>query len=289
MFERFSRGWSLVKQSWAVLKQDKELLFFPMLSGLACLLVVGSFILPLFVASDTVIPWLERFSEDGYATTSDYILGFILLFSFYFLTYFVIIFFNCALAACAIIRYKGGDPTLSDGIGASCSRLPHILAWTFVAASVGMILRLIEERSEGIGRFIVGLIGAAWSVVTYFVVPVLVVERVGPISALKRSATIVKDTWGESLAGNVSMGFISFLVAIPGVLLLFLGVYLTSTAASFGIALIVLGGVYLLAQSVIFATLKQVFLAGVYVYAAEGKVPTGFSEDSLKSAFRAKK
>ncbi len=287
MFERFARGWELVKQSWHVLKKDKELMLFPILSSLACIIVTASFILPIFVAPDAIGPWFERlFGQKG--TTLDYVIGIGILFLFYFLTYFMIIFFNCALAACAIIRYKGGDPTLGDGLRASVARLPQIFAWTFVAATVGLILQQIEQRSEGIGRFVVGLIGAAWSVVTYLVIPVLVVEKVGPIDALKRSATLVKDTWGESLAGNVSMGFIGFLVSIPGAVLIVVGVMMLNQLQPVGWVAVVLGIAWVLATSVLFATLKQIFLAGVYVYAADGKVPDGFEEDSLKSTFRSK-
>src|SRR5690606_33503734 len=105
------------------------------------------------------------------------------LFAYYFVNYFVIIFFNSALISCAIIRFKGGNPTLSDGFSAASSRLPQIAGWAAVAATVGVVLRIIESRSEKVGEIVAGLLGMALSAVTSFVAPLIVVVRTGPVSA----------------------------------------------------------------------------------------------------------
>ncbi len=174
-FDRISNGWSLAMASFKVLKLDPELLLFPLASGFTCLLVIASFALPMFGMDAN---FLESLS-DKQTTTSD-IVAYGLLFLFYFVTYFVIIFFNSALVACAIIRFKGGDPTVSDGIGASLAAIHYILLWALVAATVGVILRAIESRSRNVGRIVTGLLGAVWSMLTYFVVPVLVIEHQRP-------------------------------------------------------------------------------------------------------------
>ncbi|MCP4096633.1 MAG: hypothetical protein GY748_10365, partial [Planctomycetaceae bacterium] len=208
MFNRLAAGWQLAKQSLNVLRLDKELLMFPILSGLACLVVTASFAAPLVFSG-----MLENVAnqEGNDAAAPENLLFYGLMFLFYFATYFIIIFFNSALVACAIIRLKGGDPVLRDGIGAAMARLPQIIAWAFVSATVGLILKIIESRSEKVGRILTSVLGMAWSVTTFFVIPVLVVEKAGPVEAIKRSVSIMKNTWGESLAANFGIGTITFL------------------------------------------------------------------------------
>ena len=90
---------------------------------------------------------------------------------------------------------------------AASRRLPELLAWSLVSATVGLILKLIENANEKFGTFIASLLGGAWSVVTYFVVPVLVVEGVGPMTAIQRSWSVLTKTWGESIGGHAGVGW----------------------------------------------------------------------------------
>ncbi|MEX0977727.1 MAG: DUF6159 family protein, partial [Pirellulales bacterium] len=140
MFDRISRGIELTKQSFAVLREEKTLLVFPLLSGLACLFVLASFALPLWATGYAQVVFDDgQFPQDP--------LAYVLLFLFYFVNYFVVIFFNSALISCAIIRFHGGDATLGDGMSAAISRLPQIVGWALVSATVGVILKAIESRS----------------------------------------------------------------------------------------------------------------------------------------------
>lgn len=288
MAGRIARGWELFKESWAVLRQDKELILFPIFSSIACILVVISFAMPfLFVPG-----LLKSFAEEkGHPESATHqVISYAMRFAFYFVNYFVVVFFNVGLVSCAMIRFKGGNPTFGDGMQAAFARLPQIIAWAFLAATVGMILRTLEERFKGLGRFVVGLIGLAWSIATYFVVPVLAAEGVGPIDAVKRSAGVLRKTWGESLVGNISMGLAGFLLSLPGIALLFggiaAGVALNSIVA--GVLISALGLIYLLLLSVVMSAMQQIFLAGTYLYATEGVVAPGFTEDLFRDAFRHK-
>ncbi len=282
MIERLATGWELAKQSVRVLRMDKELLVFPLLSGIACMLVLASFAIPLFLSGA-----LEA-AEDNQDLAQN-ALTYVILFAFYFINYFVIIFFNSALVGCAIIRLKGGDPTVRDGFGAAAARLPQIAAWAFVAASVGLILRAIESRSERVGQIVSGLLGMAWSITTFFVVPVIVIEKTGPIEAIKRSVSIMKNTWGESLAAKFGIGFITFLLTLVGLIPLGFGVYLASSGmAAIGIALIVVGGLWVLLVSLVASALGSIILAALYIYAAEGQIPNEFDSSLIKTAFAPK-
>lgn len=283
MFERLSTGWELMKQSFRVLWMDKQLIVFPAVSSVACLLVLASFALPLWNS-----PYAQVVLEEGEAPQDA--VAYLILFLFYFVNYFVIVFFNSALVACAIIRLKGGEPTVGDGFRAAAAVLPQIAGWALVSATVGVVLRIIESRSEKAGQIVAGLLGMGWTVLTYFVVPVLVVERKGPVEATKRSMAILRRTWGEALSANLGAGLIFLLVglvALPALILtVVLGVFglvsgsVALAVIGFGLFILVLIGI-----SLVSSTLHTILLAALYVYAAEGRVPGAFDGDVLEGAF----
>ncbi len=184
--------------------------------------------------------------------------------------------------ACAVIRFDGGNPTLADGLRNAVARLPQILAWSLVAATVGMLLRLLESRSERMGRLATGLLGAAWSIATYFVVPVLVLERLGPFAALKRSLSVMRQSWGEALVSNLGIGMINFVLVLVAAIPLGVGAMLGSVALPIGAAISVgLWVILALASSAAGAVLN----AALYEYAATGNVPTQYDAALLQNAF----
>src|SRR4030095_3079073 len=170
MFTRFSRSWELIKASGAVLRQDKELLLFPFFSAIATLVVSASFIVPLVMTGA-----FEQSNVQG--SEAPYL---VFVFLFYLVQYFIIFFFNSALVGAAMIRLDGGDPTVRDGLRIAGSRVVQILGYAAIAATVGLILRIIEERAGFIGRWIAGLVGLAFTVATFLTVPILVTRAVGP-------------------------------------------------------------------------------------------------------------
>src|SRR5260221_2999201 len=124
----------------------------------------------------------------------------------------VIIFCNSALVGAAIMRLRGEEPTLSDGIRMATQNIGGIVGYAAISATVGMVLRSIQSsaRSKGIVGIIVSVvaagIGFACTIATFLVVPVLVFEKAGPIDVIKRSSQLLKQTWGEQLPGNFAMG-----------------------------------------------------------------------------------
>ena len=283
-FNRISMGYDLALSSWKVLQQNKKLLVFPVLSGIACTLVLLSFATPFLLHPQ----WLDFLDPKAQGGIQPPIWAYAVLFVFYFCNYFVITYFNAALISCAIITFNGGQATLADGLGAANSRLPQILAWSLVSATVGVLLKLLENIHEKVGELISLVLGTAWSILTFFVVPVLVVEKVGPFEAISRSTAILRKAWGEALVSHWGIGLFMFLMSLPGIILLVIGVMLLSTALVPGIAVIALGGVYLLAMMAIGPTLNGICLAALYQYAAEGHVPQLFDADLLSGAFAKK-
>jgi hypothetical protein len=283
MFARLSRSWALVKASASVLMQDKELLVFPLVSLVALALVVAAFALPVLGLG--VLDGLS--GADGQAIEVG---AYVVAFLFYFSQYFVIFFFNSALVGAAMIRLDGGDPTLGDGLRIASSRIGAIAGYAFIAATVGMILRAIQERVGFVGKIIVGLLGVGWAIATYLVVPVLVTRNIGPVDAIKESAGLLKKTWGENVIGQVGLG-LAFGLMFLGVILcsaLLIGFAIATQSV---VAIVVAGVVAILAVGI--TGLAQSALAGIYAaalyrYASTGKPTPGFEPEALKLAFAPK-
>jgi hypothetical protein len=284
MYERICNGFDLARSSWGVLLKDKHLLVFPFVSGMLFLIVVASFAIPLALLVD----W-NQFANQAQNNRQVPWWTYVVTFGFYFCTYFVAIFCNSALISCALMRFNGESPTVADGFKMAMARLPQILAWALISATVGVLLKVVEQAHEKVGALIASLLGTAWSIMTFFVVPVLVVEKVGPFDAFKRSISLLRRTWGEALVGRAGIGFVLFLLAIPLILLFVAGVYFLATGLlPVGVALLIVAGVLMLLYMAVSSALHTILLAALYQYAAEDRVPKGFDRDTFENAFVSK-
>ena len=280
MMATLRNTWEIIKTCWRVLKLDKELIVFPILSTLGAV-VIGAVLLGAFGASGR----FDDLANIQYGAVD--VIGALIA---YFLALYVMIFCNAALIAAARERLEGGDPTVRSGFRAVAPMWLAIFGWTLITGTIGLILNALQslanENSEGIQRIvatiIISLIGAVWAYITFFTVPVLVVERVGPIEAIKRSAGMLKRSWGEQVVAGFSF-FIAYLaaalvVAIPAVLVGFVNV-----AAGIGVA-VILGG---LAFGIV-ATLECIFKAALYEWVSAGKGGEWFDETMLRGAYEPK-
>lgn len=286
MFDRIGRGFALARCSWDVLWSNPKLLVFPFVSGLLFLVVLASFVIPTALLLD----WTEiaRQAKAG-GKIRPPVWFYAAAFVFYFSSYFVTVFCNAALIGCAIKWFNNEKPTVADGFAVAFARLPQIAAWALVSASVGMLLKVVESLHEKLGEIIAGLLGTAWSVMTYFVVPVLVVEKVGPVDAVKKSVRVLTKTWGESLVGNMGIGFVMGLIALPLVVLLIVGVVLIAgKSVAAGAVLVGIAGVGLLVHAAVGPALHTILQAAVYQFAVTGRVPDDFDRDVLAEAFASK-
>jgi hypothetical protein len=208
------------------------------------------------------------------------------LFVFYFCNYFVIIFFNAGIAGCAAMRMRGQDPTVGDGFSIAVSRIHAIFGWAIVSATVGLILRMIEDKNQKIGAIVASLLGTAWTLVSFLVLPILVIENIGPFAALKKSTALFKRTWGAQIGANFSFGMIFFLLMLPAVGIVALG-FLSKSAVIIG-ACIVIAVIYAVILSLIQSTLGVIFQTALYYYADTGSAPLGFDTAALNGAVRQK-
>jgi hypothetical protein len=280
MFEKLSRSWVLVKASAAVLREDKKLLVYPALSAICTVIVAVSFFVPAAFAG------VFTRHVDAHMTPGRVLL----LFAFYLVQYSVIIFFNSALVAAALIRLRGGEPTLADGFNAAKARLPAILGYAAISATVGMILRSLQERAGFLGRWVIGLIGLVWSLATFLVVPILVNSDVGPVEAIKRSVDLLKRTWGENLIGNVGIGVVFGLLSVGvivfGVLLAIPAIESKSAVAIGAVIALLVIAVILIA--LVQSALQGIYAAAIYRYAEEGAASPGFDQVLIANAFQPK-
>lgn len=277
---RFGRGIELAKASWRVLKADRSLIAFPIIGAIAAAIAAAILFTPgaVIYAADETQEWaLIVFSLlAAYAAT------------------FIAIFCSVALSACAARSLNGEDTTVSEGLAAARGKLGVIAAWSLLSFTVGLLLNALQnlasERGGALAGAAVGAIGGlAWAVASFFAIPVIALEGLGPIAALKRSTSLVKERWGEGVVGTGAIG----IVMLPGILLSVLaiigGASIIKTQEGAGIALIGLGVLLIVVTAVISGVLNTIFRVALFRFATEGALSPGFDQSALESAFRSKK
>lgn len=262
---RIERGFRLAGASWEVLRSDKGLMVLPVLSVLAILVFSAAVLSPTLV--------------NGVSHTSRPAL-YLLLALVYFVSTFVATFSNAAIVAAATDRLRGGPGSVSEGLRTAWRKVDKLLAWSALSATVGLVLRFVEERFGIVGAIVGRLIGVAWSVVTFFVIPVMIYEPLGPVDAVKRSGSLFRQKWGEQLVGNGSISLAVGIVAIPIVVVC---AALAGPAPALAVVIGVLGFGTLLAAG---AALSGIFNAALYRYAVSGEVSGPFAHQDFDQAFR---
>jgi len=268
--ERLQNSIDLAKASWNVLRDDKQLAVLPLLSGLSALVVALLFFGPVALIADN--------GAQGSSKPLAWILGAV---GYLAITY-VVVFFNAALVWAADCRMRGEQVTLGEAIRAASERAHVLLPWAVLSATVSLVLRAIEERAGIVGRIVGSLVGLAWSLVTFLVLPVLVIEQIGPIDAVKRSAELFKKTWGENMIANAGIGLVALVVTIVGLVPCLLLVAIGGPGAVLGVVVAV---AWIIGVQLIAATLTGIFQTALYRFATAGAAP-GFDNDQLRQAFR---
>jgi hypothetical protein len=260
----------LARASWEVLKADKELVALPVLSLLATVVAAASFLVPM--------TWLGRAETDQNPTWVILVLAF----AAYLVLAYITIFFNAALVHAANQRLEGGDPTVGSALRGAARRAGRLLPWALLSATVSALLRATEERAGAIGKIISGIAGIAWSLVTFMVIPVLVIEDVRVGDALRRSAALFKGTWGENVAARVGFGLLGFLLFLPGIAAAAGGFALGDTP---NLPLISLGVLWMLLVAMGLWALSGIFQTALYRYAAGLPSTRAFADEHLRAAF----
>jgi Family of unknown function (DUF6159) len=269
-FTRLSTGWDLAKASLKVLRAHKELIVFPLLSGLSILLVLASFGIALLRSHGWDFDQLTDISRGA-----QYFVAFV----FYIINYFVVVFFNMALMHCAKLYFDGQEVSVAKGLQFSVSRLGAIFSWAIFAATVGVILKVIQDNLGTLGKILTGLLGMAWGITTFFVVPIIAYENLGPLDAVKRSAVIMKDNWGDSLVAQFSIGLVGLVAfALFGVAG---AIVAAAISEAIGIAIFVAGLILVLLVS---SALNSIFISAMYNH-VNGNSNDHFDKTMLDNLF----
>jgi hypothetical protein len=285
MFASLSRSWQFAKMSYSMIWIHKRLLLFPVISSIAAALVMASFVLPLWQTGQ-LVEWLQFLDEETATQTDPFM--YVTAFLFYFCNYFVIVFFNVGLVSSVMRIMNGGSASIGYGLSCALKRLPQIFGWALISAVIGVLLKAIENSNKRAARIVVAILGSAWTALTYFVIPVIVVDGYSPVKAFRESTSILKKSWGTALVGGFSLGFIGFLLTLPLILVLCL---------VFGAAFNS-GNEFAMVASVVFAVLSVILLVAssaaadgifkvyLYTWATGRTLPEDLDVDSFDDAFR---
>jgi Family of unknown function (DUF6159) len=287
------RGWAIAKASWTVLRYEPKLAIFPLFAILAVVAAIaGAIVVIVQVAGHPGFAALNEFLKFTIAALE--------LLTSYLFCYFLVIFFNAALVYCALRHFDGGAVSVGEGLAAATRRTPQILGWAVIAATVGLVLKILSymlkdtaNRLGPIGSLIAGLFGVAgqgaWIMATFFVLPVMVVEGVGPITACRRSIALIKARWHNVIGGAARFGLLILMLALPVlIVVVVLGAHENLPTDLVLIPVLSVCAVYAVVLTIIFSTLGGIFLAAVYKFATTGTVPPAFESGLVQTALRTK-
>jgi len=305
---KFQRSWLLLKSSLSVISANKQLLVFPIVI-FSLTIVIGLFFLAPAVLRPTGYSYAQpehwqaiyhslftqspdpagrEASQVAFTPGAVAYLALLYLVSMFFATFFNVAFYNEILAA-----LSGQPVSIGRGLKFACTRWKAVLMWTLFAGLVGLIIKAIEQRFAIVGRIIARFVGLAWSIASVFVIPIIVREEQGanPVNMIKRSAGILKRTWGEALIGYVGLAFANMLILIASVVVL-TGALFASIALNNFWLLAITGFTWLVgmfAWAYLTGVASQVYKGALYLYAAEGVIPKPFSQEMLQMAWKYKK
>lgn len=281
----FKRSWEITKLTFHVMKEDKELILYPILAGIFSLMFILALLVPTIIVA--------VFEQAGVPAFG--IIEYILLFIVYFGLAFIATFFNTCVVYTAKKRFEGGNATPGETFKFAFSKIHLIAMWSALAATVGLLLRVLENmarKAKGLGGVLLhilrSVLGLAWSLVTIFVVPAMVYHDLTPFDAIKKSISVLKKTWGESLVRYLGLGMVqglvTFLVLIP-IIILSIGFFVTGAFIAVAV-MILLAIIWVTMVTMVFNIANSIFNTALYEYASSGNVPGGYTKDMMEHAFK---
>lgn len=271
MFSRISNAWSLAKSSWAVLQKDRELAWLPVIGGVAALAVA-------VVIFGPVLAMLGGGGDDNAVPPAGYILAFL----GYVAVATVFTLSRAAVIHGANLRMEGGDPTVGGSLRGASAHWPAVAGFAAISVTVGLVLQAIRENGGIVGAIVSWIGDVAWGVLTYLVLPVIVIEGSGTVEGIRGSSSLVKRTWGEQVTANVGFGLLNLVLVLPAIALVFVGGSLGTAGAVITVPIAV---VWFVAVSAVVATLTGIFQTALYRQATGRTVPAEFDATQLRQSF----
>jgi hypothetical protein len=267
---RIRRGWELTKKSWALLRENPDLLRFPLYGGVATI-----------VCAIVVVGPGVYLIDDGQEAFG----GVLAVIGFYLLA-LIGTYFSVGLAAAANMVFHGQAASVGDGLAVARTRFAAIAGWAALSTTLGLALSALENQGA-IGQIAGRLLAIGWSLITFLAVPVIAIEGTGPFATLKRSGALFKSRWGAQVTGNIAIGGAVFLFGVlPSALLIFAGFLIWASASFAGALLLVLGVIGLAISMLVSSALSNIFGVALYRYALDGETVGGFTAEELESAVK---
>ncbi len=264
----FSDSWKLTKTSFRLIREDRALLVFPLVAGIATIAVIV-----LLIAAEYwfVAPVIVG---GGSLTTPYEVLALVLFLVAYLASTMISVYCTAALIGAATLKLSGQQPTAADGWRVARARLGRLIGWALITATVGLVIQAISRRVGGIAGAVIGAAGAfSWGVITYFAIPVLLYENQGAWASLKRSAHLFVSTFGRTLFSNLALGlliglgvFAAFLLGVAGL------VVLTGGSIALGLTLLGIAIAVGVIVALIGSAAEGILRAALFRYATTGKI-----------------
>ena len=274
-FATIGRGWEMSKLSMAVVRKDPELLVYMIIAGVMSLACLIGMSIPQFLEMSWAV------NPDG--TFTGAYLGF--TFAAYMVLSIVVVFWNCAIIANANIRLTGGDPKFADGVNAALKRLPIIIVWGIIAGTVGLLLKALEGAARSSDNdaaralaMVIHLIGGlAWWVMTFFMIPHMILEGQSIGDALKSSKSTFFATWGENITSGLGIGLVAFLMGVPLVIIT-LGLVVVAGPVGLFFGAVAIGLLVAWANAA-----EQVAVVALFRFAKDGQMPKIYQDNGMQT------
>ncbi|MHB0865291.1 MAG: DUF6159 family protein [Minisyncoccota bacterium] len=280
---KFKASWMIVTQSWNILKKDEEILWFPVLSGITSIVALVIFGAVLFfVTLGGTLSNIDSLGSTGVSAFS-----YVVLFFYYLVMFFIANFFTAGIYTIVNGRFNGQDLTFSDGMNGAKENIGKIFWWSAISATVGIILKIIEDQSRLIGKIVAALLGAAWGILTYFSLPALIIGKTSVKDSFKQSAAVIRKTWGETIIINLGVALAAMSLVFLGAAIT-LGVIMLAPTSMVMLGMGILFFIFMIALAIMAAAFDAIFKLAIYEYAMTGRVPEGFSPELIQNAVRAK-
>jgi hypothetical protein len=262
---RLKIGFAMARRSGRVLRSYPKLLAFPLLGGFSGAALIATLLGGLYVTG----PLLQNPGPATYAT----------LFLAYLLETFVASLFTAALVAATRTVFSGDEPSVGGALADAWQRKLPLLAWSLVAAVIGVVIRLLESENNILTQVIAGIFAVAWSVMTFFIIPVIVFRNPSVTEMFEQSTRVFKDTWGESIGALGTIDVVTFLLVVAGVVLGGLTFVVTAGLGTGQLlATVLIGGTAVSVGLLVGKALSGIARTALYLYATQNTTPERFTD-----------
>jgi hypothetical protein len=270
-------GYLVVVESFRMLGKNRSIMIFPLLSMIFELMLAAAFLAGYF--------YLYGFEENAFEKV-DKTTMYSSLFAFYIIGFFIASFFQAGLVAVVSGQINGRKLSFNEGMSVAAAHTGKIFSWSIVAATVGVVLQMIADKNKTIGRLVANIFGLAWDIITFFIVPVLILENETIGGSLKRSGAIFKNKWGQTLTANFSTALFFGVLVILAIIVFFVPIVIFHPGVWFSILLVVLLAVSIILITILSSTIEGIYRVILYEYAAHDKLPESFIKELVIGAIK---